>query len=117
MRTSYRSTASWQLAMIVSGLVLLSAPTTVLASITIMETGKIFPSRPEKKLGHQLWKGSEYMGRLQFVHGNLQLCQSAQDPHRRFPITETMDGLPGTLLLVPFFWVIDNVVGCRPSRL
>lgn len=64
------------------------------ASITIMETAKSFPSRPEKKLGHQLWKGSEYMGRMQFVHGNLQLCKSVQDPHRRFAINESMDGLP-----------------------
>lgn len=37
------------------------------------------------------------MGRLQFVHGNLQLCKSAQEPHRRFTITESMDGLPGML--------------------
>lgn len=69
------------------------------ASITIMESGKIFASRPEGSLGHQLWKGSEYMGRLQFVHGNVQLCKSAQDPSRQFTITEPMDGLPGTLLV------------------
>ncbi len=67
----------------------------VQASITIMETGKIFTSRPETTLGHQLWKGSDYMGRLQFVHGNLQLCKSAQDPTRQFVITEPLDGLPG----------------------
>lgn len=84
---------------IVVVLVLLSA-WNVRASITIMESGAVFPSRPEKKLGHQLWKGNEYMGRLQFVHGNLQLCKSAQDPHRRFAITESMDGLPGTLRLL-----------------
>jgi len=68
----------------------------VQASITIMDTGKIFSSRPETTLGHQLWKGSDYMGRLQFVHGNLQLCKSAQDPSRKFAITEPLDGLPGT---------------------
>ena len=76
-------------------MVVINLVTPVLASITIMDTEKIFPSRPEKKLGHQLLKGSDYMGRLQFVHGNLQLCKSAQDPHRRFPITENMDGMPG----------------------
>lgn len=73
---------------------MLVGPWCVHASITIMETAKSFPSRPEKKLGHQLWKGSEYMGRMQFVHGNLQLCKSVQDPHRRFFISESMDGLP-----------------------
>jgi len=73
---------------------MLLVPCHVKASITILETAKSFPSRPEKKLGHQLWKGSEYMGRMQFVHGNLQLCKSAQDPHRRFFISESMDGLP-----------------------
>ena len=65
------------------------------ASVTIMEgKNKVYPSRPDKSLGHELWKGSDYMGRLQFVHGNLQLCKSAQDPSRRFTVTETMDGLP-----------------------
>lgn len=98
MRTSCRFTAlSW--------LAVINLMTPVLASITIIDdnsNGKVFPSRPEKKLGHQLWKGSEYMGRLQFVHGNLQLCKSAQDPHRRFPIAESMDGLPGTWLIHSF---------------
>lgn len=77
-------------------LVLMSAlMVTADASITVMDSGKQFPSRPDKKLGHQLWKESDYMGRLQFVHGNLQLCKSAQDPHHKFSITQTMDGLPG----------------------
>lgn len=72
------------------------------ASIMVMESGKSFASRPEKSLGHQLWKGSDYMGRLQFVHGNLQLCKSAQYPSQRFTITESMDGLPGRLFFL--FW-------------
>jgi hypothetical protein len=74
----------------------------VQASITIMETGKIFTSRPETTLGHQLWKGSDYMGRLQFVHGNLQLCKSAQEPSRQFVITEPLDGLPGEFFHTSF---------------
>ena len=80
---------------------MLLVPCHVQATITILETAKSFPSRPEKKLGHQLWKGSEYMGRMQFVHGNLQLCKSAQDPHRRFFISESMDGLPSR-----FFYLV-----------
>ena len=66
------------------------------AAITFMDSGKSFPSRPEQKLGHQLWQGSDYLGRLQFVHGNLQLCKSAQEPTRRFTIADSMDGLPST---------------------
>jgi hypothetical protein len=86
MRTHVPSTVCFILAILLP----------VQASITIMDTGKVFSSRPETSLGHQLWKGSDYMGRLQLVHGNLQLCQSAQNPSQMFGITEPLDGLPGT---------------------
>jgi hypothetical protein len=71
------------------------------ASITIVDSGKTLVSKPEKKVGEQLWKGYEYMGRLQFVHGNLQLCKGDRDDERSsvrsssWSITAPPDGLPG----------------------
>ena len=48
------------------------------ASITVVGTGQAFPSEPDKKLGLQLGKGYEYMGRLQILTSNSQLCSTEQ---------------------------------------
>jgi hypothetical protein len=64
------------------------------ATITIVDSGKTVVSRPDRKLGERLWKGYEYIGRLQFVQGNMQLCRG-DDPSRKFRITVPSDGLPG----------------------
>jgi len=72
-------------------------PSVATASIKIVDSGRTIPSRPDRQLGQKLWKGYEYMGRLQFLHGNLQLCPSPDDPHRRFSITVPSDGLPVAL--------------------
>ncbi len=66
------------------------------AEITIVDTGKVFVSKPDRKMGPRLWKGYDYMGRLQYVHGNLQLCPDALNPNARFRIIAPSDGLPGT---------------------
>jgi hypothetical protein len=66
-------------------------------SITIVDSGKMLASKPVRKLGERL-------GRLQYVQGNMQLCQGL-DPHSKFRITVPSDGLPGELvgkLLEPF---------------
>ena len=92
MLTKIRTTSVMQL--LLSGMALF--PVLVSASIKIVDSGRSIPSRPDRQLGQQLWKGYEYMGRLQFLHGNLQLCPSSDDPHRRYSITAPADGLPGT---------------------
>jgi hypothetical protein len=60
------------------------------ADITIVQTGKRLLSKPDRRLGERLWKGYEYMGRLQYVNGNLLLCG-----HETWNITVPHDGLPG----------------------
>jgi len=92
----YEDVLSSIVTLLVVPLLILLQPSPVQASITIADTSRVFPSRPESTLGHQLEKTSYFMGRLQFVHGNLQLCKSSQNPTLSFPITEPLDGLPGT---------------------
>lgn len=69
--------------------------TLVHASIKVND--KEFPSWEEKKLGHRLWKGYQYMGRLQYVESNLHLCQMTSDVNHRFPIVPSTDGIPVAL--------------------
>jgi hypothetical protein len=61
------------------------------ASITIVDTGQAFPSSPDKKIGQQLWKGYQYMGRLQLISTNPQLCNTKED----MQVTLPKDSLPG----------------------
>lgn len=61
------------------------------ASITIVDTGQVFPSTPDKKQGQQLWKGSPYVGRLQLISSNLQLC----DTKEVMKVVLPTDSLPG----------------------
>jgi hypothetical protein len=61
------------------------------ASITIVDTGQAFPSLPDKKLGQQLWKGYQYMGRLQMIWNNPQLCNTKE----AMQVTVPEDSLPG----------------------
>ena len=72
------------------------------ASITVIESGKTYPSRPDKHLGVHLWKGIDFFGKLQFVHGNMQLCRGA-DPTRKFKIVTPEEGIQGT-----FFDYLQN---------
>mmetsp|Transcript_103454 Transcript_103454/g.154993 ORF Transcript_103454/g.154993 Transcript_103454/m.154993 type:complete len:631 (+) Transcript_103454:191-2083(+) len=67
----------------------------VQASITIVDSGKVLDSTPDKHLGTKLSKGYEYIGRLQYVHTNLQLCKGEGGP---FMITTPPDGLPVALV-------------------
>jgi hypothetical protein len=61
------------------------------ASITVVDTGQAFPSTPDKKFGQQLWKGYQYMGRLQLISTNPQLCRT----NEAMEITLPKDSLPG----------------------
>ena len=72
-------------------LLLLLLPTTTDAYITIVDSGKQYSSRPDRSVGERLWKGYEYMGRMQYIHGNLPLCGLSQT----WNITPPPDGLPG----------------------
>eukprot|EP00934_Nitzschia_sp_Nitz4_P003783 Nitzschia sp. Nitz4//scaffold15_size197535//132603//134631//NITZ4_001593-RA/size197535-augustus-gene-0.228-mRNA-1//-1//CDS//3329537760//3773//frame0 len=67
------------------------------ASITVVDLDKVFGSRPENKVGRTLWKGYDYMGRLQYLPNNLQLCPSSSDPDATFDITPPSDGVPVAL--------------------
>jgi hypothetical protein len=83
----------WKTMLLLSSLCLLSM---AVAEITIVHTGKVFASKPDKQMGPHLFKGYDYMGRLQYVHGNLQLCPDVLNPDATFRITAPTDGLPGT---------------------
>jgi hypothetical protein len=64
-------------------------------TITIVDTDKHLPSKPDSKVGQRLWKGYGYMARLQYVPGNLPLC-GLDNGGRTWNITRPPDGLPGT---------------------
>eukprot|EP00980_Cylindrotheca_fusiformis_P017169 scaffold5281_cov127-Cylindrotheca_fusiformis.AAC.18 len=63
-------------------------------SITIVETGQEFPSTPDKKNGKPLWKNVPYMGHLQVISTNMQLC----DINEAMEVTLPNDSLPVALL-------------------
>mmetsp|Transcript_58094 Transcript_58094/g.142001 ORF Transcript_58094/g.142001 Transcript_58094/m.142001 type:complete len:653 (-) Transcript_58094:84-2042(-) len=71
------------------------------ASISIAETGQTFDSKPERYIGQRLWKGYEYMGRLQYLTENPTLCpppSSSGTSTTKFRINQPSDGLPVALL-------------------
>jgi hypothetical protein len=88
-------------------LLLLVVPT-VEATITVMDTRHRYASRQDHSLGKRLWKGYEYMARLQYVDGNLPLCpdnhyhRDDTNMHMHttpYNLTVPEDGLPVALLV------------------
>ena len=68
--------------------------TTVEASITVVGTQQTFPSEPAKGIGRHMWKGYEYIGRLQYLPHHLDLCD-IQEP---VTVTVPQDSVPGRFL-------------------
>ena len=66
----------------------------VQASISFVESGKVFPSKVDALIGQPLLRGYEYMGRLQAVSDNPILCPGMY-PQQKFDIVTPTDGLPG----------------------
>jgi hypothetical protein len=67
------------------------------ASISIVETGRTFESKPDRKVGQRLWKGYEYLARLQYVAENPTLC--SLDATHVLNIVPPTDGLPVAVLV------------------
>lgn len=72
-------------------LLLCSGRTSVEASITVVGTQQSFPSEPVKGVGRHMWKGYEYIGRLQYLPHHMDLCD-IQEP---VSITVPQDSVPG----------------------
>jgi len=69
------------------------------ANITVIEpTRKSFLSTVNKHLGQPLMGGYDYMGHLQYIDENLQLCPDKHNPYRKYDIVVPKDGLPVALL-------------------
>jgi hypothetical protein len=74
------------------------------ATITVMDTRLRYASRQDHSLGKKLWKGYEYMARLQYIDGNLPLCPDNENNHHDmhhapYNLTVPEDGLPVALLV------------------
>jgi len=69
-------------------------PPRVDGSISIIESGTTFHSKPDRNIGQQLIRGYEYMGRLQTVRDNPTLCPR-ENRYEKFNIVPSSDGLPG----------------------
>jgi hypothetical protein len=65
------------------------------ATISILDSGVTYESRPDHKVGQRLWKGYEYMGRMQHIIENPTLCPQDFPPDKKFHIKQPSDGLPG----------------------
>ena len=72
-------------------LLLCSGRTSVEASITVVGTQQSFPSEPVKGVGRHMWKGYEYIGRLQYLPHHMDLCD-IQEP---VSIIVPQDSVPG----------------------
>ena len=70
--------------------------TQVDATISIIDSGKTFNTKSDRKIGQQLLRGYAYMGRLQYVTDNPTLCPGIYNPNQKFNIVPPNDGLPGT---------------------
>jgi len=66
-------------------------------SISIIESGTTFHSKPDRNIGQQLITGYEYMGRLQTVRDNPTLCPH-ENRYEKFNIVPSSDGLPVALI-------------------
>lgn len=82
--------SAWALLLLVLCFIALSP--VVEASISIVDTGMTFDSKPDRKVGQRLWKGYEYLGRLQYLDDNL--CTS-----KKLNVVQPIDGLPVALLV------------------
>jgi hypothetical protein len=74
-------------------LLLLATPAS--ATITFMDSSKMYPSKRDRHIGQPLLEGYEYMGRLQYVPDNPTLCPGNVYPQQKFDIVTPTDGLPG----------------------
>lgn len=72
-------------------------PPRVDGSISIIESGTTFHSKPDRNIGQQLIRGYEYMGRLQTVRDNPTLCPR-ENRYEKFNIVPSSDGLPVALI-------------------
>ena len=68
------------------------------ASIKIFDSGQSWDSEPDKTLGQSLWNGYDYMGRMQVIQSNLNLCLTGSDKDKELEniIIQPKDSLPGT---------------------
>ena len=72
------------------------------ATVSIIDSGVTYESRPDHKIGQRLWKGYEYMGRMQHIIENPTLCPPQDggfETDKKYKITPPSDGLPGTYIL------------------
>ena len=70
------------------------------AIITVEETGKTFPSHLDSHYGKELWKGYAYMGHLQYLPDDFDLCNDfSNNPNKQINVTVPSDGV-GVALLV-----------------
>ena len=77
-------------------LLLAAAARIVDATITVLEPSrKAFASVLNEHLGQPLLGGYDYMGRLQYLDDNLQLCPDKRNPDRMFDIVVPQDGHQG----------------------
>ncbi|CAJ1935735.1 unnamed protein product [Cylindrotheca closterium] len=95
MKTSGKapsSMSSWLL--LTTCLLLFAGSSFVEATITVVSTQQKFPSEPVKGIGRHMWKGYEYIGRLQYFPHHLDLCEITE------PVTITVpqDSVPVALL-------------------
>jgi len=67
------------------------------ATISFLDTGKTYPTRPDPHIGQQLPRGLDFAGRIQYVPENPKLCPGIY-PHQKFDIVTPADGLPVALV-------------------
>ena len=76
-------------------LLLLILATPASATISFMDSSKIYTSHQDRHIGQPLLGGYQYMGRMQYVHDNPTLCPGTLYPQQTFEIVTPSDGLPG----------------------
>jgi hypothetical protein len=70
------------------------------ASISIVDTGRTFDSKPDRLVGQRLWKGYEYLSRLQYLSENPTLCPTSDSSRSELiNVILPTDGLPVALLV------------------
>jgi len=65
-----------------AALMALWMPLSCMASITVMDSGERYKSRPDHHYGRAFHRGYEYMARIQHLPENLSLCPSSYGPDR-----------------------------------
>jgi len=79
-------------------LLLLILATPASATISFMDSSKIYTSHPDRHIGQPLLGGYQYMGRMQYVPDNPTLCPGKLYPQQKFDIVTPTDGLPVALI-------------------